>query len=161
MNQGMGTTKKGTQKPAKSSTATGKTTQGLTAEEIAAMKETLKERKMAANKEEAENAALEAIAAMVEPDRSMAKRIHAIIKENAPTLSPKTWYGMPAYANDDGKVICFFQTGQKFKTRYCTFGFSDTAHLDDGLMWPVSYALKELTPVDEARIAALVKKAVS
>ena len=134
---------------------------GLSAEEIAAMKETLKERKAAASKEEAENAALEAIAAMPEPDRSMAKRIHAIIKESAPTLSPKTWYGMPAYANDDGKVICFFQTGQKFKTRYSTFGFNDSAHLDEGVMWPVAFALMKLTASEEARIAALVKKAVS
>jgi len=125
------------------------------------MKETLKERKAAASKEEAENAALEAIAAMPEPDRSMAKRIHAIIKESAPSLSPKTWYGMPAYANDDGKIICFFQTAQKFKTRYSTFGFNDSAHLDEGVMWPVVYALKELTPAEEARIRALVKKAVS
>ena len=100
---------------------------GLTAEEKAALKETLKERKMAANKEEAENAALDAIKAMPEPDRSMAKRIHEIIKDNAPTLSAKTWYGMPAYANEDGKVICFFQTGQKFGSRYATFGFQDSA----------------------------------
>lgn len=133
----------------------------LSAEEIAAMKETLKERKAAATKEEAEKAALEAIDTMLEPDRSMAKRIHAIIKENAPNLSPRTWYGMPAYANDDGKVICFFQTGQKFKTRYCTFGFNDSAHLDDGIMWPVAYALMNLTASEEARIASLVKKAVS
>ncbi len=151
-----------TKKPAKRTTASGKAYEGLlSAEEIAAMKETLKERKAAASKEEAETAALEAIAAMQEPDRSMAKRIHAIIKENAPTLSPRTWYGMPAYANEDGKVICFFQTGQKFKTRYCTFGFNDSAHLDEGVMWPVSFALMKLSSTEEARIAALVKKAVS
>ena len=154
-------TKKDTKKSAKSSATSDKKYKGLSAEEIAAMKETLKERKASASKEEAENAALAAIDAMLEPDRSMAKRIHAIIKENAPSLSPKTWYGMPAYANDDGKVICFFQTGQKFKARYCTLGFQDSAHLDEGVMWPTSFALKGLTPADEAKIAALVKKAVS
>ncbi len=148
--------KKETQKSTK-----GKKSAGLSAEEIAAMKETLKERKMAANKEEAEKTALAAIAAMVEPDRSMAKRIHAIIKESAPNLLAKTWYGMPAYANADGKVVCFFQTGQKFNSRYCTFGFQDAANLDEGGMWPTSFALKELSAADEARIAALVKKAVS
>jgi uncharacterized protein YdhG (YjbR/CyaY superfamily) len=150
--------KKKTQKSAKRATASGK---GLSAEEIAAMKETLKERKRAASKEEAEKAALEAIAAMAEPDRSMAKRIHAIIKENAPGLSPTTWYGMPAYANQDGKAVCFFQTAQKFKARYSTLGFNDSAHLDDGVMWPVAFALKELTAAEEAKIAALVKKAAS
>ena len=152
---------KDTQKSTKRTTASGKAHKGLlSAEEMAAMKETLKERKAALSKEEAENAALEAIAAMAEPDRSMAKRIHAIIKESAPTLSPRTWYGMPAYANNDGKVICFFQTGQKFKTRYSTFGFQDPAKLDDGDMWPVSFALKKLTAAEEAKISALVKKAV-
>ena len=151
--------KKETQKSARRTNASGRGL--LSAEEIAAMKETLKERKLAANKEEAEKAALAAIAAMKEPDRSMAKRIHAIIKENAPGLAPKTWYGMPAYANADDKVICFFQTGQKFKSRYSTLGFQDAANLDDGAMWPTAFALKELTPADEARIAALVKKAVS
>ncbi len=152
-------------KSAKSTTASGKASKGLTAEEIAAMKETLKERKAEArwNKDraEGEKAALAAIAAMKEPDRSMAKRIHAIIKDNAPALAAKTWYGMPAYANQDGKVVCFFQTGQKFKTRYSTFGFQDAANLDEGTMWPTSFALKELTSADEKRIAALVKKAVS
>ena len=98
---------------------------------------------------------------MQEPDRSMAKRLHAIIKTSAPALSPKTWYGMPAYANKDGKVVCFFQTAQKFNTRYATFGFNDTANLDEGAMWPVAFALKELTSAEEARISALVKKAVS
>jgi uncharacterized protein YdhG (YjbR/CyaY superfamily) len=134
---------------------------GLTAEEKAAMKETLRERKAAANKEEEARLEREAIEAMQEPDRSMAMRIHEIIETNAPALSPKTWYGMPAYANQDGKVVCFFQTAQKFKTRYATFGFSDAANLDEGGMWPTGFALKELTAADEARIAALVKKAVS
>jgi uncharacterized protein YdhG (YjbR/CyaY superfamily) len=143
----------------KKSTKTSKKDTGLSAEEIAAMKETLKERKAAGNKAEEERAALAAIAAMQEPDRSMAKRIHAIIKESAPTLSPKTWYGMPAYANKDGKVVCFFQTGQKFKSRYSTFGFQDAANLDEGNMWPTSFALMGLTSAEESRIAALVKKA--
>jgi uncharacterized protein YdhG (YjbR/CyaY superfamily) len=134
---------------------------GLTAEEKAAMKELMKERKAAANKEEEESAALAAIAAMQEPDRSMAKRIHAVIKDNAPTLSPKTWYGMPAYANKDSKVICFFQSAAKFKARYATFGFNDSANLDEGAMWPVAFALKELTSAEEKKIIALVKKAVS
>ena len=147
------------QKSAKRTTASSKAYDGLSAEEIAAMKETLKERKMAASKEEAEKAALAAIAEMQEPDRSMAKRIHAIIKANAPTLSPTTWYGMPAYANKDGKAVCFFQTAQKFKARYSTLGFNDSANLDNGAMWPVAFALKELTAADEARISALVKKA--
>ena len=156
------TTKNATHKSTRSTTASGKTHKGLlSAEELAAMKETLKERKTNASKEEAENAALQAIEAMAEPDRSMAKRIHAIVKVTAPNLSPRTWYGMPAYANDDGKVICFFQTGQKFRSRYCTFGFSDSAHLDEGVMWPVSFALVNLTASEEAKIAALVKKAVS
>src|SRR5574341_431116 len=153
-------TKQGTKKSAKSSAASRKAKKGLlSAEEIAAMKETLKERKVAASKEEEERLAVEAIAAMKEPDRSMAKRIHAIIKDVAPGLSPKTWYGMPAYANNDGKVVCFFQTGQKFKTRYSTFGFNDSANLDEGEMWPVAFALKELSAAEEAKIAALVKKA--
>lgn len=101
------------------------------------------------------------IAEMPEPDRAMAQRLHEIIKANAPALSPKTWYGMPAYANQDGKVVCFFQSAQKFNSRYATFGFSDTANLDEGAMWPTSFALKELTATEEARIVALVKKAVS
>ena len=151
--------KKKTQKSAKPTTASSKGL--LSAEEIAAMKETLKERKMAASKEEAEKAALAAIAAMKEPDRSMAKRIHAIIKASAPDLLAKTWYGMPAYANTDNKVICFFQAASKFKVRYATFGFQPDANLDEGTMWPTSFALKELTPADEAKIIALVKKAVS
>src|SRR5213083_2580040 len=110
-------------------------------------------------KEDGESEVLAKIAQMPEPDRAMAKRLHAIIKASAPALSPRTWYGMPAYAKD-GKVVCFFQSAQKFKTRYATFGFSDKANLDDGNMWPVAFALKELTAADEARIAALVKKAV-
>jgi uncharacterized protein YdhG (YjbR/CyaY superfamily) len=152
--------KKETKKTTKGTTSS-KANKGLSAEEIAAMKETLKERKMAANKEEAEKAALAAIAAMPEPDRSMAKRIHEIIKANAPTLMAKTWYGMPAYADKDDKVVCFFQTAQKFKYRYCTLGFQDAANLDEGNMWPASFALTKLTAVEEARITALVKKAIS
>jgi uncharacterized protein YdhG (YjbR/CyaY superfamily) len=112
------------------------------------------------DKAEGESAVLAAIAAMQESDRAMAKRLHAIIKASAPALSPKTWYGMPAYARD-GKVVCFFQSAQKFNTRYATFGFNDTAQLDEGALWPVAFALKELTATEEARIIALVKKAVS
>ena len=112
------------------------------------------------NKAEGESAVLAAIAAMKEPDRSMAKRLHAIIKASAPALLPKTWYGMPAYAKD-GKVVCFFQSAQKFKTRYASFGFSDAANLDEGAMWPTAFALEKLTAAEEARIGALVKKAVS
>ena len=153
--------KKDTQKSAKKSTATGKAYLGLSAEEIAAMKETLKERKAAASKEEAEKAVLAAITQMKEPDRSKAKRIHEIVKENAPTLMAKTWYGMPAYANDEGKIVCFFQTAQKFNYRYATLGFQDAANLDEGVMWPVAFALKELNAADEKKIVALVKKAVS
>ena len=161
MSPAKSTGKKATKKSAKNTTASGKAHKGsLSPEEIAAMKETLKERKAAASKEEEEKAALEAIAAMSEPDRSMAKRIHAIIKESAPRLSAKTWYGMPAYARD-GKVVCFFQSAQKFNTRYATLGFSDTANLDEGAMWPVTFALKKLTATEEAKIKALVKKAVS
>jgi uncharacterized protein YdhG (YjbR/CyaY superfamily) len=124
------------------------------------MKETLKERKAAASKEEAEEAVLEKIAEMKGSDHTMAKRIHAIIKESAPALSAKTWYGMPAYANADGKVICFFQAASKFNVRYATFGFQPDAKLDDGNMWATSFALKELTAAEEARIVALVKKTV-
>ena len=145
----------------KKSTATAKKYKGLSAEEIAAMKETLKERKVAASKEEAEKATLAAISAMKEPDRSMAKRIHEIIKENAPTLMAKTWYGMPAYATDEGKVVCFFQTAQKFNYRYATLGFQDSANLDEGEMWPVAFALKKLNAADEKKIVALIKKAMS
>jgi uncharacterized protein YdhG (YjbR/CyaY superfamily) len=164
MNQGKSTTKKATQKSAKSTTTTGKTVKGFTDEERAAMKERAQELKAAAraNKDKAdgESAVLAKIAEMQEPDRAMAKRLHAIIKASAPALSPKTWYGMPAYAKD-GKVVCFFQSAQKFNTRYATFGFSDTANLDEGALWPVAFALKELTAAAEAKIGALVKKAVS
>jgi len=153
--------KKDTKKPAKRATTSGKANQGLSAEEIAAMKETLKERKAAASKEEAEKAVLEKIAEMREPDRSIAKRIHEIIKTNAPSLSPKTWYGMPAYADKDDKIVCFFQTAQKFNYRYCTLGFQDAANLDEGNMWPASFAVMKLTAAEESRIVALVKKAVS
>ncbi len=153
--------KQKTQESAKRTSASSKAYKGLSAEEIAAMKETLKERKAAASKEEAEKAVLDKIAEMKEPDRSMAKRIHEIVKANAPELLPKTWYGMPAYANEDGNVVCYFQTAQKFKARYATLGFNDKANLDKGNMWPVAYALKELTATDEAKISALVKKAVS
>ena len=137
-----------------------KVNSGLSAEEIAAMKETLKERKQAANKEEAEKAVLEAIAKMKEPDRALAKRIHEIVKTSAPSLSPKTWYGMPAYADAAGKVICFFQAASKFNVRYATFGFQPDATLDDGNMWAASFALVKLTSAEEAKITALVKKAV-
>ncbi|SRR5258706_2566628 len=152
--------KKATQKSTKSTNAAGKTTKGFTAEERAAMKERVKELKAAAGKADEEGEVLAKIEEMAEPDRSMGKRVHAIIKASAPALSPKTWYGMPAYANKDGKVVCFFQNASKFKTRYATLGFSDSANLDEGTLWPVVFALKELTPGAEARIAALVKKAV-
>ena len=161
MNQGKSTTRKATQKSARSTTATGKTSRGFTDEERAAMKERSRELKAAADKVEGESAVLAKIAEMQEPDRSMAKRLHAIIKASAPALSPKTWYGMPAYANKDGKIVCFFQSAQKFNTRYATFGFSDAANLDEGGMWPAAFSLKELTAAEEARIGVLVKKAVS
>jgi uncharacterized protein YdhG (YjbR/CyaY superfamily) len=159
-------------KPAKKATqqsgkrTTGKASKGFTAEERAAMKERAQELKAAARrgpragKADGESAVLAKIAEMPEPDRAMAERLHAIIKASAPALSPRTWYGMPAYAKD-GKVVCFFQSAQKFKTRYATFGFSDKANLDEGAMWPTAFALKELTAADETRIGALVKKAVS
>jgi uncharacterized protein YdhG (YjbR/CyaY superfamily) len=150
--------KKDTRNSGKSTTASNKKSKGLTAEERAALKETVQERK--AGKANDESAVLAKIAEMSEPDRSMAERMHAIIKASAPALSPKTWYGMPAYAKD-GKVVCFFQDAAKFKARYATFGFSDEANLDDGAMWPTAFALKELTAAEEARIGALVKKAVS
>jgi len=132
---------------------------GLTAEEKAAMRETIADQKAAAAGLAGEKALLAKIAGMVEPDRGMAKRIHAIVKENAPSLSPTTWYGMPAYANKAGKAVFFFQDKAKFKARYATIGFNDTANLDDGELWPTSFALKELTPAVETKIAALVKKA--
>ncbi len=153
--------KKETHKSAESTTATNKKSKGFTVEERAAMKERAKELKAEKEKADGESDVLAKIAEMPEPDRAIAQRLHAIIKANAPALSPKTWYGMPAYANKDGKVVCFFQSAQKFNTRYATFGFNDTANLDEGAMWPVAFALKELTATEEARIVALVKKAVS
>ena len=157
--------KKDTQKSVKSTTANNKKFTGFTDEERAAMKEYLQERKASAgrgpraDKADGESAVLAKIAEMREPDRAMAKRLHAIIKAIAPGLAPRTWYGMPAYAKD-GEVVCFFQPAQKFKTRYATLGFSDKANLDDGDLWPTAFALKELTAAVEARIGALVKKAV-
>jgi uncharacterized protein YdhG (YjbR/CyaY superfamily) len=145
---------KATKTPAKAS-------KGFTDEEKSAMRERAKEAKAAKSQADGESEVLEKIAAMPTHDRTMAERLHAIIKASAPGLSPKTWYGMPAYANKQGQIICFFQSGEKFKTRYATLGFSDKAHLDDGAMWPNAYALTELTPADEARIAALVKQAAS
>ena len=150
--------KKETQKAAKSSTAIGKKFKGFTDEERLAMKERIQELK--ADKADGESAVLAKIAAMREPDRALGKRLHAIIRATAPALSPKLWYGMPAYAKDD-KVVCFFQSAQKFNTRYATLGFSDKANLDEGALWPTAFALKKLTATEEARIDALVKKAVS
>ncbi|HEX9643028.1 MAG TPA: DUF1801 domain-containing protein [Acidimicrobiia bacterium] len=147
---------------AKTTTATGMTSEGWTDAERAAMKERAKEMKAESGrgrKADGESDVLAKIAEMPEPDRSMAERLHAIVKASAPALSPKTWYGMPAYAKD-GKVVCFFQSADKFKARYATFGFNDTANLDEGAMWPTSFALNELTATVEAKIAALVKKAV-
>ncbi|NJN99571.1 MAG: DUF1801 domain-containing protein [Anaerolineales bacterium] len=145
--------------------STTKKAKGFTAEERAAMKERAQELKAEArtnkNKAEGESNVLAKIAEMPEPERVMATRLHEIVKASAPTLSPKTWYGMPAYANKDGKVVCYFQSASKFDARYSTFGFNDTANLDEGDMWPISFALKELTAAEEARISALVKKAVS
>ena len=155
---------KGTQMSAKSTTAINKKVKGFTDEERAAMKERAQELKAEArtnkDKAEGESAVLAAIAAMPEPDRALGERLHAIIKTSAPALSPKTWYGMPAYAKD-GKVVCFFQSAQKFNTRYATFGFMHEANLDEGTLWPTAFALTELTAAEEARIGALVKKAVS
>jgi hypothetical protein len=157
---------KATQKSVKSTTATGKTSKGFTDEERGAIKERVQELKAAArrgpraDKADGESAVLAKIAEMPEPDRAMGERLHAVIKASAPALSPRLWYGMPAYAKD-GKVVCFFQSAQKFKTRYATFGFSDAANLDEGAMWPTAFALTELTAADEARIGTLVKKAVS
>ena len=155
---------KDTQKSAKSSATTGTKVEGFTDEERAAMKARAQELKAEArankDKAEGEKAVLAAIAAMQEPDHAMATRLHTIITASAPDLWPKTWYGMPAYARD-GKVVCFFQSAQKFNARYATLGFNDTANLDEGAMWPTTFALKELTAAEEARISALVKKAVS
>jgi uncharacterized protein YdhG (YjbR/CyaY superfamily) len=155
---------KDTGKPAESTTA--RASRGFTAEERAAMKAHAQELKVAARRgsraaaADGESDVLEKIAEMQEPDRALAERLHALIKASAPALSPRTWYGMPAYAKD-GNVVCFFQPAQKFKTRYATLGFSDKAHLDEGAMWPNAYALTELTAEVEAKIAALVAKAVS
>ena len=153
--------KKETQEFAESATTSS---QGFTDEEKAAMKERARELKAEAraskDKAEGENAVLAKIAEMPEPERSMAERLHAIIKASAPTISPKTWYGMPAYAKD-GKVVCFFRGADKFKERYMTLGFNDVANLDEGHMWPIAFALTELTAAEEARISTLVKKAVS
>ncbi len=146
---------KGTKQSAKSTTATSK---AFTEEERGAIRDRVQE--MKAGKGEGESAVLAKIAEMREPDRTMAKRLHAIIKDSVPGLSPRLWYGMPAYAKDD-KVVCFFQAAAKFKTRYATFGFSDKANLDEGNMWPTGFAVKGLTPAEEAKIAALVKEAVS
>ena len=147
-----------TQKSTKSSTAT------LSDVELAALKETVKERKAAARrgakKADGEGDVLAKVAEMPEPDRVMAERLHALVKASAPALSAKTWYGMPAYANKDGKIVCHFQSAEKFNTRYATFNFSDQANLDEGAMWPTSFALKELTDTEEAKIGALVKRAV-
>jgi uncharacterized protein YdhG (YjbR/CyaY superfamily) len=152
-------------KSAKSATASNEKFQGLSDEELAALKERTQELKAEAragkDKAAGERAVLAKIAEMPEPDRAMAERIHGIITASAPALAPKTWYGMPAYANRDGKVVCFFQSAHKYKSRYATFGFDVAANLDDGAMWPTAFALTELTAADEARIAALVKKAVS
>jgi uncharacterized protein YdhG (YjbR/CyaY superfamily) len=157
--------KKDTQRSARSTPSIGKESRGFTDEERAAMRERAQELKADArrgakeDKADGESDVLAKIAEMQEPDRTMAKRIHSIIRASAPALSPRTWYGMPAYAKD-GKVVCFFQGAQKFKARYATFGFSDTANLDEGSLWPVAFALKELTATEEATIAELVKRAV-
>ncbi|MEA2655832.1 MAG: hypothetical protein QOI23_1197 [Chloroflexota bacterium] len=151
---------KAKQKSAKTTTATKKRYAGFTDEEKAAMKDRVKELKATAEKADGESTVLAKIAEMQKADRAMAERLHAVIKASAPGLSPKLWYGMPAYAKD-GKIICFFQSAQKFNSRYATLGFSDQAKLDEGAMWPNAFALTKLTPADETRIGALVKKAVS
>ena len=157
---------KSKQKSAESTTATKKRYEGFTAAEKAAMQDRVQEMKVdrrrgsGADKADAESEVLAKIAELPATDRDKAKRLHAVIKANAPILSPKLWYGMPAYAKD-GKIVCFFQSSHKFKTRYATLGFNDAAHLDEGTMWPTAYALTKLTAADEARIGALVKKAVS
>src|SRR5437667_8258693 len=150
--------KNGTPKSAKSTSSAGKKAKGFTSEERAAMKERAQELKE--SKADGESAVLAKIAEMPEPDRAMAKRLHVIIQASAPALAPRLWYGMPAYAKE-GKVVCFFQSAQKFKARYATFGFNDSANLDQGAMWPTAFALKKLTATEEAKIGALVKKAVS
>ena len=158
--------KEDTRKSAGSAAAVDKTSEGWTDEERAAMKERAREMKAAArrgpraDKADGESEVLAKIAEMPEPDRAMAERLHAVVKASAPALSPRTWYGMPAYAKE-GKVVCYFTPASKFKSRYATFGFNDTANLDEGTMWPTSWALTDLTVSDEARIAALVKRAAS
>ena len=152
--------KKGTQKSSKSTAAINKKSKGFTDEERAAMKERARELKAAASEADAERAVLAKIAEMPKPDRVMGERFHAIVRASAPELSPRLWYGMPAYTKD-GKVVCFFQSADKFKSRYATFGFNDDANLDEGNMWPTSFALTKLTAADEKKIAALVKKAAS
>ena len=149
---------KDSRKPARNTTSGGITSKAFTADERAAMRERAREQK-SADKGDGEGEVLAKIAEMPQPDRAMAERIHAIVKASAPMLTPRLWYGMPAYARD-GKVVCFFQGAQKFKTRYSTLGFSDQAHLDEGAVWPTAFALKDLTAADEARIGALVKRAV-
>jgi len=151
---------KNKQKSAKSTTATKKRYEGFTDEEKAAMQSRVQEMKASAQKADGESEVLAKIAELPASDRALGKLLHAIIKASAPNLSPKLWYGMPAYAKD-GKIVCFFQSAQKFKTRYATFGFSDAANLDEGTMWPNAFALTKLTAADEARIGALVKKAAS
>jgi uncharacterized protein YdhG (YjbR/CyaY superfamily) len=157
--------KKAARKDTTSTGASGDQAQGFTDAERAAMRARAREQKAEAraskNRAEGESACLAALVAMPEPDRTLGERLHAIITASAPDLAPKTWYGMPAYANKEGKVVCFFQNASKFGARYATFGFNDAANLDDGSMWPTAFALKELTDEDEARIAALVKRAVS
>jgi uncharacterized protein YdhG (YjbR/CyaY superfamily) len=148
------------QEPAKTTARKDKASEGFTAAERAAMKERARELKAEASRADGEKALLEKVAEMPEPDRSMATRIHEIVTATAPSLAPKTWYGMPAYARDN-KVVCFFQSAAKFDARYATFGFNDSANLDEGAMWPTSFALKELTAAEEDKIAALVRKAVS
>ncbi|GAB3383954.1 iron chaperone [Lysobacter fragariae] len=152
--------KKATSKSAKKPAATDKASKGFTAEERAAMKERARELKAEKTKADGESDLLAKIAAMKAPDRAMATRLHAIVKANAPALLPKTWYGMPAYANEDGKIVCFFQSAQKFGTRYATFGFNQSARLDDGAMWPVAFALTVLNADAEKRIGALVTQAM-
>jgi uncharacterized protein YdhG (YjbR/CyaY superfamily) len=144
----------------KSAKRTASGNKGFTAEERAAMKERARELKLEAQKADGEKELLSKIAEMKGSDRAMAKRIHAIVRASAPSLAPKTWYGMPAYANEDGKIVCFFQSAGKFKSRYATLGFTDEASLDKGALWPTSFALKELTAAEESKIGALVKKAV-
>jgi uncharacterized protein YdhG (YjbR/CyaY superfamily) len=148
-------------RPSTKGTARGDASKGFTAEERAAMRERAKELKAAKGKADGERDVLAKIAEMPPPDRAMAKRLHALVKASAPELTPRTWYGMPAYANQEGKVICFFTPASKFKERYATFGFNSQANLDQGAMWPTSFALKKLTAAEEKKIGALVKKAVS